>query len=183
MTTAVHTETARRAFKITLPAVPAAVAYARSLVSSTLGRWSVPHLIDTAELLASELTTNAITATVAADADGAGTVQLRIVMVDATLLVGVWDCDPALPAPEEPDENAEGGRGLVLVEALAKRWGSRPSRRGGKVVWFEMDAAVPVTAGGLPIRTPTRIPYQRPQRQEIDVALLERVLMRLRCLS
>jgi anti-sigma regulatory factor (Ser/Thr protein kinase) len=183
MTAAACTEITRRAFKITLPAVPTAVAYARSLVSSTLGRWSVPHLIDTAELLTSELATNAITATVATDGGDTGIIQLRIAMVDVSLLVGVWDCDPAPPAPQEPDDNAEGGRGLMLVEALAKQWGTRPSRRGGKVVWFEMDAARPATGRGLPIRTPTGIPRQRPYRQEIDVALLGRVLMRLRCLS
>jgi hypothetical protein len=43
---------------------------------------------------------------------------------------------------QDPDAEAEGGRGLVLVQALADRWGS-DRLAAGKCVWFEIDARSP----------------------------------------
>jgi hypothetical protein len=51
--------------------------------------------------------------------------------------VEVFDADMRLPRIRSAEENDEGGRGLYLVEQLATRWGSRPTRN-GKAVWFEM---------------------------------------------
>ena len=51
--------------------------------------------------------------------------------------VEVFDPDMRLPRIRSAEDSDEGGRGLYLVEQLATRWGSRPTRN-GKTVWFEM---------------------------------------------
>ncbi|PZS38524.1 MAG: hypothetical protein DLM62_13310, partial [Pseudonocardiales bacterium] len=61
--------------------------------------------------------------------------------------VEVFDSDLRLPRIRVAGENDEGGRGLYLVEQLARRWGSRPTDE-GKAVWFEMLIKSP-TAGLL----------------------------------
>jgi len=51
-------------------------------------------------------------------------------------LVEVWDENVTLPAPSQPDLDHESGRGLMLAEALAERWGwALVSTRRGKIVW------------------------------------------------
>ena len=56
------------------------------------------------------------------------------------LRVAVADEDPTVPAPQPIDLEAERGRGLMLVAALASRWGTALTGR-GKSVWFELDRA------------------------------------------
>jgi hypothetical protein len=56
--------------------------------------------------------------------------------------VEVLDSDLRLPRIRAAGETDEGGRGLYLVDQIATRWGSRPTRD-GKAVWFEL----PVTPG------------------------------------
>jgi hypothetical protein len=56
--------------------------------------------------------------------------------------VEVFDTDLRLPRIRSADETDEGGRGLYLVDQIASRWGSRPTKN-GKAVWFEM----PITPG------------------------------------
>jgi hypothetical protein len=55
-----------------------------------------------------------------------------------SLWIEVHDFDVRLPRMAGPDSSAETGRGLVLVDALAKRWGARPTAD-GKVVWVELE--------------------------------------------
>lgn len=92
------------------------------------------------ELLATELVTNAL---LHADSD----VDVRLREYPDRIRVEVRDCDPRppLPAPitvtEQGDIDAEHGRGLVIVEAMASAWGNSPSGR-GKSVWFEMTATI-----------------------------------------
>jgi anti-sigma regulatory factor (Ser/Thr protein kinase) len=61
-----------------------------------------------------------------------------------TLRVTVADDNPALPeqrAEATPDPYEISGRGLHLVRALTHRFGAEPRKRGGKALWFELDAA------------------------------------------
>ncbi|HEY9525289.1 MAG TPA: ATP-binding protein, partial [Thermopolyspora sp.] len=51
--------------------------------------------------------------------------------------VEVFDSDMRLPRIRSAGETDEGGRGLYLVDQLARRWGSRPTPE-GKAVWFEI---------------------------------------------
>jgi serine phosphatase RsbU (regulator of sigma subunit) len=62
---------------------------------------------------------------------------LRLRRGAETVWVEVFDTDLRLPRIRSAGENDEGGRGLYLVDQLASRWGSRPTRD-GKAVWFEM---------------------------------------------
>jgi hypothetical protein len=52
------------------------------------------------------------------------------------VLVQVWDANHLLPVRQEPELEAEHGRGLLLVEYLSERWGAfRPEGSSGKIVW------------------------------------------------
>jgi hypothetical protein len=99
-----------------------------------------PETVETAQLLASEIVTNSVKAT------GPDTTQLkytdpaRLERISLTLLylagkvvIEVFDHDPNPPVLVSAD--AEGGRGLMLVEALSKEWGHFFPSAGGKVVY------------------------------------------------
>ncbi len=94
-------------------------------------------LLDTAELLTTELVTNALVHT------GHGAV-LKVTVTGRRLRVEVRDFvrsrPPRLPAGEEADDDATGGRGLLLVATLADAWGVRAHAL-GKSVWFELACA------------------------------------------
>lgn len=62
---------------------------------------------------------------------------LRLRRGGESVWVEVFDQDLRLPRIRSAGENDEGGRGLYLVDQLAKRWGSRPTKE-GKAVWFEI---------------------------------------------
>ena len=57
----------------------------------------------------------------------------------ADRLIAVRDASPRLLRPVAPDLEADGGRGLWLVEQLARAWGVRPAPDGGKIVWCALD--------------------------------------------
>lgn len=112
----------------------AAIADARRLLREQLRHWGVPGLVDIAELLTSELVTNALQhtengAVLTATLSGGPAHRLRVEVHDHT---------DRRPRPHLPGENATSGRGLLLVQALADSWGVR-SLGTGKVVWFELD--------------------------------------------
>jgi anti-sigma regulatory factor (Ser/Thr protein kinase) len=123
----------------TLTADPSAPSRARRLVRSTLNEWGVPDLSDVAELLVSELVTNAVRYSQAP-------IGLRL-LKDRMLLVEVSDPLPDPPKQRQAARTDEGGRGLELVHSLADRWGTRVEGA-GKVVWFEqgLPSAPPASA-------------------------------------
>jgi anti-anti-sigma regulatory factor len=111
-----------------LPSSPAAAALARSTVVAACRAWRLEHLSDRAELIVTELVSNAI---VHAKTE----MELLVVLREPFLNISLGDGNPA-PArllTSDPSDPA-GGRGLILVEALATRWGCLPTRN-GKVVW------------------------------------------------
>jgi anti-sigma regulatory factor (Ser/Thr protein kinase) len=107
-----------------------AVRHARSLIRDPLKRWGLEDLIDSSELLVSELVTNAIKY-----AKGEP-VLLRLILEPDTLVCEVHDSSPALPRVLQVDKDAENGRGLHVVSQLSHRWGSRRTAV-GKIVWCE----------------------------------------------
>ncbi|GAA2750525.1 MULTISPECIES: SpoIIE family protein phosphatase [Kitasatospora] len=121
---------------LTLEGDRAMVRHARRFTRQTLQRWGLTSLGDLAELLTSELITNALV-------HAGAPVQLRLFR-NQLLTVEVSDVDSRLPRLRRAREEDEGGRGMHLINELAHRWGSR-STRDGKVVWFELE---------LPIGTP-----------------------------
>lgn len=117
-----------------LAAHPASVGAARRLVrASTVGAVP-PELVETAELLVSELVTNAVV--------HAGTpVEIGVaVLEDRTLMVAVTDGSPHAPVTRDYAETASTGRGLVLLQELADHWGVRVTPS-GKSVWFCLSPA------------------------------------------
>ncbi len=109
---------------------PAEVGRARAVVREQLYDWGLERLVDTAQLLVSELITNALR-----HSHGRPLV-LRLVRGE-TLVCEVDDDDHVLPTLLDAEPLAEFGRGLRVVSTLAREWGT--SRTGaGKTVWFEL---------------------------------------------
>jgi serine phosphatase RsbU (regulator of sigma subunit)/anti-sigma regulatory factor (Ser/Thr protein kinase) len=111
-----------------LPADPRFVAHARRFVRATLSSWSLGGLIDSSELIVSELVTNALK-------HGWPPIELRLLR-GRTLVCEVADGSPTSPAPRAATPDDDTGRGLQLVKRFAYRWGTRPTLY-GKIVWVE----------------------------------------------
>ncbi|SEN55272.1 Serine phosphatase RsbU, regulator of sigma subunit [Actinacidiphila rubida] len=102
---------------------------ARRLVRQALRRWDLDDQLDAAELLVSEIVTNAVRY-------AERPITLRLLRTDV-LRCEVGDDAPLLPRMRHAAPEEEGGRGLYLVNRMAQRWGA--TRLGaGKVVWFEL---------------------------------------------
>jgi serine phosphatase RsbU (regulator of sigma subunit)/anti-sigma regulatory factor (Ser/Thr protein kinase) len=113
----------------TLPAELTSARKARSLIRRPLRKWGLAELQPAAELLVSELVTNAVRY-------AQGKIGLRLIL-EGGLVCEVLDDSAALPRLRHPDEEDERGRGLQVVSQIAQRWGARRSLT-GKVVWCEL---------------------------------------------
>jgi CheY-like chemotaxis protein/anti-sigma regulatory factor (Ser/Thr protein kinase) len=110
---------------------PGDVAVARRFVTDRCRRWGCGDVVDDAELVVSELVTNALV--------HAGTrCELRIGLSGTALRVQVTDGADGVPDPQSATGGDEHGRGLLLVGLLCAAWGTEPLAGGGKVVWAEM---------------------------------------------
>ncbi|MEU9604828.1 SpoIIE family protein phosphatase [Streptomyces sp. NPDC048057] len=107
----------------------AAPGRARRLARRALTRWGLEELSDAVELLVSEVVTNAVRY-------AERPVTLRLLRTDV-LRCEVGDDSPQLPRQRKARDTDEGGRGLFLVNRLARRWGAT-RLSSGKVVWFEL---------------------------------------------
>lgn len=120
--------------ELKLPALPASVGRARRFVTSQLASLGLEVPSDDAELLTSELVTNAVL--------HAGTdITVRVVSQESRIRIEVADDDPRLPSVGQPDGDGSTGRGLFIVEQLSEDWGI-DSTRSGKIVWFTVAAAI-----------------------------------------
>lgn len=116
---------------------------ARRLLLAQLAEWEVDEAAaGIAELLVSELVTNSVR--------HATRPTGRLLAVGAELAPGrllrveVADASDVPPVRREPQAGVdEGGRGLLLVNALSTHWGTYPRRHIGKVVWFTLDLKDP----------------------------------------
>lgn len=119
---------------LTIPLDPQSVPLARRWVRHTLGRWGLGDFVDAAAQIASELTANAIK-----HADPDSSVVLLLMFAAGTLRLEVRDRDRQnLPLLRSPTPIDIDGRGLIIVEAIADRWGVRVTSS-GKAVWSELD--------------------------------------------
>ncbi|MFF3640021.1 SpoIIE family protein phosphatase [Streptomyces sp. NPDC002564] len=103
---------------------------ARRLARSALVRWGLEDLTDSVELLVSEVVTNAVRY-------ASRPITLRLLRTDV-LRCEVGDDVPQLPRLRQARATDEGGRGLYLVNKMARRWGATRLST-GKVVWFELN--------------------------------------------
>ena len=118
-----------RARHVPLTTGLAAAAEARTQVRAIVSAWQVPVDAYVVALLTSELVTNAVR-------NGADpTVMLDVTCSAAGLRVDVHDTSRALPAQADTPADAETGRGLIIVGALADEWGFYATP-GGKAVYF-----------------------------------------------
>ncbi|MGQ4381838.1 ATP-binding protein [Streptomyces sp. SAS_270] len=125
------------AYTLQLPHDPRAPGIARATLRTVLAAHGLTGLTPTAELLASELLTNAHLHT-------AGPYALRVHTEGSDRLrIAVWDSDPLLPpgfgdpgVPPRPADTEEHGRGLHLVRACADAWGAAATQD-GKLLWAE----------------------------------------------
>ncbi|AQZ66969.1 Serine phosphatase RsbU, regulator of sigma subunit [[Actinomadura] parvosata subsp. kistnae] len=149
----------------TFPAQPIMVGEARRMAAEAFASWNVPEeRAELACLLVSEVVTNVVLHAATAgvprrelvvegpplpfeeswdmpgfedEVIGDKEFTLRLRRGEEAVWVEVFDQDLRLPRIRSAGENDEGGRGLYLVDQLARRWGSRPTRE-GKAVWFEI---------------------------------------------
>ncbi|MFE9856794.1 ATP-binding protein [Streptomyces sp. NPDC005780] len=124
-----------RTFTVLLSPTRRGARLARLLAVAHLDLWGLPS--ESAAHIVAELATNA---TVHGRVTGRD-FQLRLaVHTDSRLRIEVTDTrGDRLPAASAPDPLAEGGRGLLIVEALATRWGITPGPVPRKTVWAELD--------------------------------------------
>ncbi|MFI6895209.1 ATP-binding protein [Streptomyces sp. NPDC050256] len=127
--------TAERTFTVLLSPTRRGARLARLLAVAHLDLWGLPS--ESAAHIVAELATNA---TVHGRVSGRD-FQLRLsVHADDRLRIEVTDTrDDHLPMVAAPDHLAESGRGLLIVEALATRWGITPGPVPRKTVWAELD--------------------------------------------
>jgi anti-sigma regulatory factor (Ser/Thr protein kinase) len=114
-------------------ALASAVPCARYHSRQVLWEWRLAVLAENAELLVSELMTNAIAASPSAGSDSP--VRLWLLSDAARVLIAVWDASPDPPVRADVSADAESGRGLLLVEMFSEQWGSYVTPAGGKTVW------------------------------------------------
>ncbi|MFD5790487.1 ATP-binding protein [Streptomyces sp. NPDC127037] len=128
-----YTETLRRR--------PESASDARQLLRLALNVWDLDGVRDAAEMVISELVTNAV---VHARRDS---IRVTVTRLGADAVrVAVVDMSREHPTPRTPGVNDEGGRGLGIVEALSGgRWGVEP-KAWGKQVWADLE--VDGTCGG-----------------------------------
>jgi anti-sigma regulatory factor (Ser/Thr protein kinase) len=117
---------------IDLPPAPASVPAARHLLLDVLRAWAVPQDHEDAALLVTELVANVID-----HVEDESGFTLEVAFSDGWLRISVLDGSSVRPVVRELRHDQPRGRGLMLVKAIADRWGSE-DHRGGKRVWFEL---------------------------------------------
>jgi anti-sigma regulatory factor (Ser/Thr protein kinase) len=134
---------------IRLTALPTAPFLARRHTRRILGEWRLgAETIETAELLVSELVTNAakfageLPAGLAdPDLTNVGVITAALRYMPDRLVIEVSDSDSNPPAASRPELDSESGRGLMLVQALSKEWSYFFPPSGGKVVYCVLSTA------------------------------------------
>ena len=155
--------TSRVTREVWLAADMAAPRHARAFVSGVLTDWGLSRLREDAELVASELVTNALRVARVSPGDARMSdmfgspsdmpqgvrgvappgddckVRVRLVLLDCGMILEVWDPSVALPSlslAAAPD--SEGGRGMLIVDTLSVQWSTSCAAEGGKWVWAEL---------------------------------------------
>ncbi|MEU9116281.1 ATP-binding protein [Streptomyces sp. NPDC048483] len=134
-------------YSVHIPNDPRAIPIARHTLRSILTAHHLAGLTEDAELLATELLTNAVRHT-------EGPASLRVRWCGESLRLGVWDMDSRAPDFRPIDHDDEGGRGLYLVEMCADDWGwftlsDQLLGPNGKFVWCEIAPKEARTASVL----------------------------------
>jgi hypothetical protein len=117
---------------------PESVKTGRNFTRSTLVEWDMPALADVAELVVSELVTNALRHGIPSACQLVSdhcAVRLRLLAQAPFVMCMVTDPGANIPVLRESEPTSESGRGLNVVECCSVRWGWHLLDDGGKVVW------------------------------------------------
>jgi hypothetical protein len=142
-------EPGHRVAYLDLVTLPSAPFWARRQTQAVLSAWQLPpDTIDTAQLLVNgELITNTLRSAGLPPAQLTGSwlddvqrIGLTLRLLPGRVVLEVSDNDPRPPILADPGTDAENGRGLMLVDALAKEWSYYYLPAGGKVVYCVLEA-------------------------------------------
>ncbi|MFH8365430.1 ATP-binding protein [Streptomyces sp. NPDC018031] len=134
-------------YEISFPRDPRGPWVVRSALQAVLTAHGLGPLVDRAQLLTSELTTNSVRYS-------EHPVRVRVRWDHPVLRVSVSDANPELPGVLKPDTEDECGRGMFILEVFADRWGGFSLDEGafglgGKTVWFELGLGGPTPVPAL----------------------------------
>ncbi|WP_343040519.1 ATP-binding protein [Streptomyces typhae] len=133
---------ARESWEVPFLAVPEEVGALRRILRLHLTHWGLPEVVESAELCVSELVANVITHV----GEGVPT-TFRLGIRDTCVRIEVGDPDArSLPAPVAAGIDAEHGRGLALLDAVADRWGV-VLREDCKITWCELATGLGMPTG------------------------------------
>ncbi|WP_326829290.1 ATP-binding protein [Streptosporangium sp. NBC_01810] len=125
------------------PGTPQSAGAARKWVVDLLAGQASTEVMETLELLVSEVVTNAIVHSDSRKPGGLVTVcaglvenMIHIEVIDDGSVISV-------PAMRQADDDSPGGRGLGWVDFLATAWGTHHDEEMGRVVWFQLAYEVP----------------------------------------
>ncbi len=120
--------------RLELPSQPTSPGEARRFVGEVLRDHGVAtdEVLEAALLLTSELVTNAVV-------HAEGTINVDEDLDLTAVRVEVGDASLESPTARGTDPDETSGRGLHLVDAMARAWGVDRQDEAGKVVWFELD--------------------------------------------
>lgn len=170
---------------------------ARMFVNHALTSWLLADLVHDAELIVTELVTNAVNATgitdpdpTYADLESLALLAVQVRVTGGSLFIEVWDndSDKAATSPPGGKDPDEGGRGLVIVGALSRRHGVSRLLNGGKVVWAALDAGSAIAEVAQIEPQPLPKGFRRVvlsearqpgQHAQADLALMEQITRRL----
>jgi anti-sigma regulatory factor (Ser/Thr protein kinase) len=149
-------------------ALATAPGLARGHVRATLAEWGLGELAEAAELIASEMTANAVNASAPVQAAG-DVLVIRVCLLanGDVLAIECWDQAPGVPVLRAASGLEESGRGLAIIDSLTGgAWGCQPAiGQAGKCVWAEIPVrdvpASPLRASAVPNRAATRAPSEQ----------------------
>jgi anti-sigma regulatory factor (Ser/Thr protein kinase) len=146
----------QRADHLHLAALVSTVTCSRLFVRQVCASWQISQTqTDDAELLTSELVSNAIAASgVTGPRRVHGSlysdvklIGMRLLDLGDSIAIEIWDTSLRPPKLIAPSPDAEHGRGLHMVDALSIRWGYYFTRIGTKVVWCQLALDADISAG------------------------------------
>jgi anti-sigma regulatory factor (Ser/Thr protein kinase) len=130
---------------VMLPPALASVGTGRRFVRHVLIQARLDHLVDVAVLLASEALTNAVVHAATAvrlEVRHGPDLEVRVTDFSSAPVLSPVSALGLQSLLDEPDLEAESGRGLMMIATLAERWGITPSTA-GKTVWFSWSLTAP----------------------------------------
>jgi len=127
--------------RLRLGPLSSAVPRARLHAKVTLKAWNLAHVAHDAEMIVSELTTNALKASWSLT--DPRPIVLHLLADHERLTTQVWDALRVAPDPAPHAIDAKSGRGLEIVSMISDRWGFYRLDAGGKIVWATIELKSP----------------------------------------